>query len=58
MSSAPGFICASCGAATMFFVCSLSGTCSVTASLRRKISASGTSSTPSLAAASSLRNGS
>src|SRR6266446_2989842 len=56
--SAPRFICAICCAPTMFFVCSLSGTCSVMASLRRKISGSCTSSTPRFAAASSLRNGS
>jgi hypothetical protein len=42
----------------MFRVCSVRGTCNVIASLRRKISGSCTSSTPSLAAASSLRNGS
>ena len=57
-TSAPGFICASCAAPTMFFVCSVSGTCRVMASLRRKISGRSTSSTPSLAAASGERNGS
>ena len=56
--SAPGFICASCGALTMFFVCSVSGTCSVTASERFQMSARSTSSMPSFCAASAPRNGS